>query len=657
MRLIVSFACLFAISLSLAQDPSPAKLDPYELPATKVVNKPKIDGSVSVEEWGDLPSGSGFFDKNTGTPVEGGTFWLAYDDKFIYFAAKMDSKAPKSLKATEYRSNVSLRSDDAVFLAVDVFGSLTNFNTFGINARGATDIRIAGGRAAKREWLGEFLANGRVTDAGYEVEAQIPWGVMRLPEAGKRNARFQVVRYDSKTQRQGDWRFTQQDSRLIPTWSGLDLPKSGNQRSIKLLPFAYGGVSKDSTIANAGLDLKTSLSDRIDLVGTVNPDFRNIENQVLSLDFSYFERLAGESRPFFLEGGEYFRTSMDAPLFASQRIRKFDVGFKTFGQIGDKSDFSLLNTIDLGVRNSFAGILKHKISPTTSATFGMTSLAGTDTSDNTATFASLGHQIGNWQLFGQHMLSRDTSQGNGSRFNTGGVYAKDGLLGIFEYVQVSPQFLPRLGFAPQRNYKGPAFFIDKTKTLPKGKIMETQLSFGAHDYRTYDTNQQYRQGFNALASATTRDGIDLDLAYSYDKFFGSHDQTLFLSVEKPRGDRYRHWQIDAILGNISGEPYRSLRGVLSYRPLWNWQVDLSLQDVRHFSNTTQAILSTVYDIGRDMSVSGRMVRSGSDTNAYLAFRKSGSKGAEYFVILGNPNALKFEAALVLKAVLPIEIKF
>ncbi|MEQ1936404.1 MAG: hypothetical protein ABL962_21325, partial [Fimbriimonadaceae bacterium] len=312
---------------------------------------------------------------------------------------------------------------------------------------------------------------------------------------------------------------------------------------------------------------------------------------------------------------------------------------------------------DLGVRNSFAGILKHKLNQTTNATFGMTSLAGTDTNDNLATFASIGHQINNWQLFGQHMLTRDTALGNGNRFNTGGVYQRDGLVGVFEYTQVSPQFLPRLGFSPERNFKGFAFSMNKGRTIPKGAIMETDFAVSGRDYRTYDTNQEYRRGFDAVASATMRDGTDIDVAFSYEKFFGSHDRTLFLSIEKPRGDRYRHWQLDGIFGNISGEPYRSFRGTFSYRPTWNWQVDLSLQDVRHFTNTTQTILSTVYDIGKDMSISGRMVQAGKDTNAYLAFRKSGSKGAEYFVILGDPNARKFQAALVLKAVLPIEIRF
>jgi hypothetical protein len=68
------------------------------------------------------------------------------------------------------------------------------------------------------------------------------------------------------------------------------------------------------------------------------------------------------------------------------------------------------------------------------------------------------------------------------------------------------------------------------------------------------------------------------------------------------------------------------------------------------------ILGANYDLGRDMSISGRMVRNGRDTNAYLAFRKSGNRGAEYFVIFGDPNARKFETALVIKAVFPFELK-
>lgn len=649
MRRSLAFLCVVLSALGLA--------DQYDLAGTRVTAPPKIDGQVTDAEWAHLPKGSGFFDGDTGQEAEGGTFWIGYDDKFVYFAAKLDSRNPSALKATEYKSNVSLRSDDAIYLGLDVFGSLNNLNIFGINPKGATDIRIAGGRAAKREWLGEFLGAGRVTEAGYEVEARIPWGVMRLPEPGKRDVRIQVIRYNAQTQRDCEWKFLNQDFRQMPYWRGVEMPSSGNQRSLKLLPYGYAGVDKDKHIANAGLDLKTSLSDRIDVVGTINPDFRNIENQILSIDFSRFERLAGESRPFFLEGGQYYQTSRDAPIFASQRIGKFDAGFKTFGQLTDNTDFSILDTIDFGNENSFAGIVKHRISPATSSAFALTTRTHDIGSDNLASFASLSHQMGPISAFGQHSLTRDTAAGNGNRLNYGFFGQKDGWTGVAEYTQVSPQYLPRLGFAPERNFKGYNFNLGKASTYKRGTLMETEYFVNYKTYNTYDTNVHYRRGVDTNASFTLRNGIDLDFGFGYEKFFDSHDRYVYLSAEFPRGDLYRHMQFDAIFANFAGQAYRSLSAQFAYRPLYNWQVSFEMQSVHHYDRSVQHILSTVYDIGRDMSISGRMVREDNNINAYLAFRKSGERGAEYFVILGDPNAQRSRAALVLKAVFPFELRF
>ncbi|MFX9097180.1 hypothetical protein ABTN72_19195, partial [Acinetobacter baumannii] len=66
-------------------------------------------------------------------------------------------------------------------------------------------------------------------------------------------------------------------------------------RSFKLLPYTYLGVDEGGKpINNFGLDLKAPLSQNLDMVATVNPDFRNVENAILSLDFSYFARLAND---------------------------------------------------------------------------------------------------------------------------------------------------------------------------------------------------------------------------------------------------------------------------------------------------------------------------------------------------------------------------
>ncbi len=646
MRRLPLFLVLCCTHLALASD--------VGIAGAKVAVPPTIDGKVTSEEWANMSSATGFVDEATGQAAEPGEFWVGYDAKFIYFAAKIQTD-PAKVRATEYRENVSLQSDDAVYLAVDPFGTGGQLNRFGVNAKGATDIRIAGGRAAKREWLGEILAGGRKTETGYEVEARIPWAIMRLPAPGVRDLRLLVARYDANTQRSTLWVHLPNGNSDIPFWRGVDLPTSGSNRAIKLLPYFYGGFSEDDHIANAGLDVKTSLTDRVDAVATFNPDFRNVENQILSLDFSYFERLAGESRPFFVEGGDYFRTSRDAPLFASQRIRKFDAGFKTFGQITDRTNFAVLNTIDFGERNNFVVNARHQMTDNTGFTGGLTTLADAKGSDNTSTFLSFDTAKNGLGIFGQHMSSRDTTEGSGHRYNTGFFYERSGWEGSLEYVEISPNFFPRLGFAPERDMKGITTSFEYTKPVAKGPIMEWGAGVSARNL-TAINGAQYRRGYDFNTSLTFRDGTDLDIGAAFEKFRGSDDHLYFFSLEHPRGDSYRHWQLDYQTGRIDGQRYDSFSGQVAYRPVERFQLSLTGEEVHHFEKFTQVILGANYDIGKDMSVSGRAVRRGRDLNAYLAFRKSGSKGAEYYVILGDPNARTFQRALVVKAVFPLELR-
>ena len=83
---------------------------------------------------------------------------------------------------------------------------------------------------------------------------------------------------------------------------------------------------------------------------------------------------------------------------------------------------------------------------------------------------------------------------------------------------------------------------------------------------------------------------------------------------------------------------------------------MSYQVVDHGDRKEQAIFGFNDDLGRNRAVSGRVVYRSSRTNGYIAFRRSGNRGAEYFLILGDPNALKFRSSLLLKIVSPFDIK-
>jgi hypothetical protein len=276
------------------------------LPPEPISSPPVIDGVLTDAVWQTSPSGTDFIEDSSRTVYASQTqFWVRYDQKFVYFAVRAFEE-PGKISATETRDDVGLDGNDRVTLFLDLFGTTNNFNSFSINPLGATNIGIDGGRANKKEWRGQIQAEAVRDSQGWTAEMQIPWAILRLPPAGKRTALINVTRRHYVDQKSTSWRdiFDGNDTNY-GRWEGLQIPESKIENKIELLPYSYVGSSDDNSIFNSGLDYRTKIGN-IEAVGTINPDFRNIERGILSLDFSYSERLANESRPFFSEGSAFF---------------------------------------------------------------------------------------------------------------------------------------------------------------------------------------------------------------------------------------------------------------------------------------------------------------------------------------------------------------
>ena len=622
------------------------------LPGHKIEKAPVIDGTIDPAEWQSVPSAQGMFDDETGaTAPENVQFWLAYDQDFVYFAAKVFDSSPTSIRATEYRTNVSLSGDDHLVLQLDLGGSLTDFNEFGMNSRGATSIELAGGRAAKREWSGEFVSKGRITAEGWEVEARIPWKIMRLPGAGPRIVRFNVERAHMRTQRDYVWQYTgsgQQDR--AGRWTAVELPKAPFERTIKLLPYMYAGADEDGHILNAGMDLKTNLADQIVMVGSINPDFRNIENSILSLDFSRFERLANEARPFFQEGSQY----LNSALYASQRIGNFDAGVNVHGRLGDKVSFGILNTADFGHQNSF--VLNTSWDPNPKDSYRLTY---TDLSrpglKNSANLLRYNRQFGPLSLFIRNMATSDSAVGDGNYTSAFLEYGKQGLAGFLGWNAVSPAFLPRLGFVPERDYKGIMTGFEWDKPLDKGSLKQFRIEASWSDLDRYHGGQ-YRETFDGEASVLLRNNLNIGSSIHLEDFLGVYDRLYGVSMRFPRGNPYRNVFAEYEWGRLEMETFKSISVGGAYRPIEKIQLTASYQRVNHFEEEDLGIVGFNYDLGRDRYVGGRVVKRDDDWNAYVSFRRSGNQGVEYYIILGDPNAHEFKRSLIVKVVWPFEIK-
>lgn len=627
-----------------------------------MASPPTLDGKVAEGEYRDAIHFKGLVDAQTGAvAAEGGDFCLGYDEQFIYFAARLADRQPRAIQSTEYRTNVSLRGDDSVTLSLDTFGNLGDFNQFTMNSRGATNIQIAGGRAAKREWLGAIESKGRVTAEGWEVEARIPWSIMRLPGKGPHDLRFNVFRDHRRLLRTFAW---------VQTWNGhvenngrwrsVDVP-AAKLPAVQALPYFYGGADeKTGLVANAGLDLRYPLTHDLDFVGTINPDFRNVERGILSLDFSYFERLADETRPFFLEGGRFFGSGGDfgaASIFNSQRIGNFDAGAKVFGKLDPKTDIGVLATADLGNNDAVVARMYRQLGSRRgwSAQYAG---GGTNGERNDAVLGSYGVGYGKWDFSGQVAATHDSEVGDGHNAFLTGNWSQNQTFAYGSYTETTRNFLPRLGFAPETDLRGFDTYFGHTVTLQHGPFLNYNVQGGVTYQRSYDLEKSFHEGASIGPRLVWRDGTRIGTNVSWNRFFGgTDDQRYSIYLDRPLNNPFRHWYLNGTTGEVAGSAYRNLGAGVAYRPVKSLQLNGSFQRTTYLGDTLdQTIVSANYDLDQYHSIGGRTVVSPDGTNWYLSFRQAGNRGAEYYLILGDPNATEFRSSVILKAVFPFALK-
>jgi hypothetical protein len=233
-------------------------------------------------------------------------------------------------------------------------------------------------------------------------------------------------------------------------------------------------------------------------------------------------------------------------------------------------------------------------------------------------------------------------------------YTKAGLDLWADYTRSSPHFLPRLGFFPEHDYQGPTGGVFYSHPYTKGALLQYDLGVFGLDYRRTN-GATYRTDRDVNAGVKFREGTALFIDVDRARFEGVNDHQTTLRLSRPAGDPYRRQTVEYAWGRLAGLGYRSLKIGSASRPLRGLQLTLTYQIVQHGGQQQQAIFGANDDLGRNFAIGGRIVYQSGHTNGYLAFRRSGNRGTEYYLILGDPNAPRFRASLLLKVVTPFDL--
>jgi hypothetical protein len=301
----------------------------YDIPRTK--NAVNIDGHIEAEEWSGAMRVELKFNinpgNNTPAPVKTVAYLMEDGDNF-YLAFDAQDPEPDKIRAF-LRDRDGIFQDDFVGIILDTFNDERRAFEFFVNPLGAQGdlTRDDTQHNEDSSWNAVWDSAGRLTESGYQVEMAIPFHVLRFsPSEGNQRWGFNLLRIyprdsrmvisNSPSDRNRDCEVCQYHKlegmpglthngnnwQMTPTLTYVN----SQSRDVE----AMGPWQTESDAFDLGLDVRWAISEDWIMNATINPDFSQVEADAGQLDINTtFSLFFPETRPFFLDGADYFSTN------------------------------------------------------------------------------------------------------------------------------------------------------------------------------------------------------------------------------------------------------------------------------------------------------------------------------------------------------------
>lgn len=622
--------------------------------SVKQTTPPVIDGEIKAGEWPDSAMQSGLIDSSdkrpSSVPV---SFWLTYDDKAIYFAAKV-TQDPTTVRREQTRQNAGFPNDDTVTLGIDATGIGRSFDSFTMNANTGNSLELVGGRANKTEWLGKFESRGALTSDGWVVEARIPWELITRRPSGLSDLRFNVSHYSADLKRESGFHFDSSNTLDVPRWQQVQIPVIRVKSDVKLLPYTVFAAGRGEKLGiDSGIDFKIELPDSKFVVGTVNPDDRNIENTFTDLSFSYFERLSDENRPFFAEGKNFFQNTFR--VFNSRRIRGAEAGIKYYGNLDKDTTFGLMHLNDIG--NESTTVFSMTTAKSNKFSIGTAVADHAEDGKN-----NLAYRLGVRQQFAPNLSigidtthTRDTARGSGQLFSGSVSYNNQNTYAEAFIQTATKDYFPRMGYAPETNYKDIGFNMSAWKQYRGGQFSAMNIWLGTEKLTRLDSGDKYRSESWMGGNLTFRNNMSVSLNHNFGYFEEFNDHSWEVGANFNVYDPYRQYGFSYGTGTAGGEDFDSQGVYASFRPYKDLYGSLNISNYNRGENSRRVSSTWRYELNKYESLTAKLIDDRGDLNWFATYRMGGKEGPEYTVIFGDPRARTFRARIAAKVTYPFTL--
>jgi hypothetical protein len=337
---------------------------------------PEIDGRLDEALWKDALVIELDIEVNPreNEPAPVATFAYLIEDGSRLLVA-FDARDPEPDKIRAYlRDRDSAFNDDFVGIVLDTFNDQRRAFEFFVNPLGVQmdltvdDVNNNGGEDAS--WDAIWESAGAVNEHGYVVEFAIPFSQLRFqrtegPQVWGIDA-LRVYPRENRALLTANPRERGRNCYLCQIGKVRGFANAEPGRGLEVVPSfttsrtdsrdaALGRLANGNTDSDVGANVRWSITPDLVANLALNPDFSQVEADVAQLDVNnQFALFFPETRPFFLEGADFFATPINAVF--TRTIADPDIGAKLTGTSGPNT-FGVFAAEDTTTNLLFPGAL------------------------------------------------------------------------------------------------------------------------------------------------------------------------------------------------------------------------------------------------------------------------------------------------------------
>lgn len=284
-----------------------------------------VDGRLDEAVWRSAPAATEFRQSqpHEGEPATQRTeVRFANDAEALYVGARMyDDLGAAGVRTRLARRDATVDSDELTLVFDPYHDHLTRVE-FKVNPSGVKyDAYGPGGAGMDASWDPVWDVATRIDSLGWTAEIRIPFSQLNFSSDSTQTWGLQIVRLTSRLNERVHWSFWRLNETGGPSRYGHleGIEVRGRSRGLEISPYIVGrstflgSVDSDNPFADprsgdvrVGADFRYRLTSNLTLVGTINPDFGQVEVDPAVVNLSAFETFYDEKRPFFVEGRGLF---------------------------------------------------------------------------------------------------------------------------------------------------------------------------------------------------------------------------------------------------------------------------------------------------------------------------------------------------------------